>query len=756
MSQEYFINKTRGGLGASAGRTVPVAAQAQPDLDQWDMLDRSTGYDVAADAASTAEAAVGASTHGRNNLVDFPPTMQNAQRTFTGKKLPKRKTRKPQKDFVRLTTREKLDILDQLDRKETTQADVMRKYNISRSNFPNWRRKREEWMKSQHEGESESHLLEQWDLLDQSAEHDNPDVDATYENSLGDLSPTKVDLAPIKKDAQPQRPTKGGKNLPYKRKTRRPQKETVRLSTRQKLDLLDELDKKETTQVAIMRKYNVARACFPNWRKKREEWSRLLELEPGKGEKTRVHVNDPLKRIKEGLRAYLELNIALPEESKVPVTLSVISNKALSIKDGLLESHISSPFLEDNEFKAMSSFRASESWACRWLNNSGFKPKQPSHDDEAGTVEKDDHTVTENDPDNLAPHIPQWQNSKPKQKVVVIGAGAFGTAMAYTAAQAGNDTVIYMRDADQCAAINNEDRNPKYLSDYSLRIEGGIQIRGICTADELEEELSAPGVVILPALPCQLTPPWFKEHKDAIPEDALICCAAKGLYLKTYKLMGHAIRDALGQANQPLAFLSGPSFAEEIMKSNPTALVVASDELTHAVRMQQIMRNSKTVRVSTSDDPVGVQLGGALKNPLAIGAGMLSGMGFGINTLSAMVTRASHELRQLCIAMGGNPRTIDGLAGMGDLMLTCFSSQSRNQQCGQRLMKGERIKDIQKNCTVEGIATADVAIVYADMCELELPIFRCVHSLIHKKITPEEAVLKLMGRRSRKETKGFL
>jgi len=135
---------------------------------------------------------------------------------------------------------------------------------------------------------------------------------------------------------------------------------------------------------------------------------------------------------------------------------------------------------------------------------------------------------------------------------------------------------------------------------------------------------------------------------------------------------------------------------------------------------------------------------------LAVGAGMVSGLGYGTNTLSAMVTRASHELRQLCIAMGGNPRTIDGLAGIGDLMLTCFSSQSRNQRCGQRLMKGENVEDIQKSSTVEGVATADVAIVYADMCGLELPIFRCVHSLIHKHITPDEAVRILMAGRSRK------
>lgn len=352
---------------------------------------------------------------------------------------------------------------------------------------------------------------------------------------------------------------------------------------------------------------------------------------------------------------------------------------------------------------------------------------------------------------DLARYIPLWHDKKYKQKVVVLGAGAFGTAMAYAAAQGGNDTVIYMRDPDQCATINSEHKNPKYLSDYSLRIEGGGgEIRGICTLEALKEELSAPGVVILHALPCQLTPPWFKEHKDMIPKDALICVTAKGLYLQTNQLMGHAILDALDRADQPLAFLSGPSFAEEIMKGNPTTLVVASDEIFQAVRVQQMLSNFKTVRVFTSNDPVGVQLGGALKNPLAVGAGMVSGMGFGTNTLSAIVTRASTELRQLCTAMGGNPRTIDGLAGMGDLMLTCFSSQSRNQRCGQRLMKGETVEEIQKNCTVEGIATADVAIVYADMCGLELPIFRCVHSLIHKKITPEQAVLDLMGRRSRK------
>jgi glycerol-3-phosphate dehydrogenase (NAD+) len=171
-----------------------------------------------------------------------------------------------------------------------------------------------------------------------------------------------------------------------------------------------------------------------------------------------------------------------------------------------------------------------------------------------------------------------------------------------------------MRDADQCAIINSEHRNPKYLSNFSLRVEGGSEIRGICTLDELRDELSTPGVVILHALPCQLTPSWFAEHKDVVPDDALICVTAKGLYLKTYQLMGHAILDALDRADQPLAFLSGPSFAEEILKGNPTTLVVASDAIFNAVRIQKMLSNFKTVRVFTSDDPVGVQASKAISN----------------------------------------------------------------------------------------------------------------------------------------------
>jgi len=157
---------------------------------------------------------------------------------------------------------------------------------------------------------------------------------------------------------------------------------------------------------------------------------------------------------------------------------------------------------------------------------------------------------------------------KRRQRVVVLGAGAFGTAMAYASAQGtDNDTVLYMRDANQCRVINTEKRNPKYLSDFSLQLGttttgvGCGEIRAICTLEELRKACSI------------ITPPWFGEHKDIIPEDALICTTAKGLYLRTNQLMGHAILDAIDRAEQPLAFLSGPSFAIEIMKGHPTTMI---------------------------------------------------------------------------------------------------------------------------------------------------------------------------------------
>lgn len=156
--------------------------------------------------------------------------------------------------------------------------------------------------------------------------------------------------------------------------------------------------------------------------------------------------------------------------------------------------------------------------------------------------------------------------------------------------------------------------------------------------------------------------------------------------------------------------------------------------------------SSLTFRVYSSQDIVGVQLGGALKNPLAIGAGMIEGAGFGMNTLSAYVTRSSNELRSLCIAMGGHPETITGLSGVGDLMLTAFGSLSRNRTLGQRLMKGEKLEDLLKEKTVEGVPTASVAVAYAQKCGLDAPFFDAINKLLSGEVNPAEAQTLLMNR----------
>lgn len=170
----------------------------------------------------------------------------------------------------------------------------------------------------------------------------------------------------------------------------------------------------------------------------------------------------------------------------------------------------------------------------------------------------------------LGPLLTAFRPKAACAQVLVIGAGSYGTSMAYVACKNGHDVVMYMRDSVQCAHMNKEGYNPKYLSTANFNDLDGT-LRGICTTPDLQCALEMPGVVVILALPCQKTPAWIKEHRDLIPPNVLLCSTAKGLYLPTKQLMGHAILDALDRAQQPLAFLSGPSFAEEIVKSFPTA-----------------------------------------------------------------------------------------------------------------------------------------------------------------------------------------
>ncbi len=323
-------------------------------------------------------------------------------------------------------------------------------------------------------------------------------------------------------------------------------------------------------------------------------------------------------------------------------------------------------------------------------------------------------------------------------KIGVLGAGAFGTSMATVAARRGHQVILWARDEAQVHSIMETRRNPKYgMHEFELS-------DNIVATNSLEDTCRGAHILIL-ALPAQRIPDFCRQHASLIEKTTVICNTAKGLFVPTQQLLSDAVLEAMDRPDQPYAVLSGPSFAVEIMQNMPTAVVVASRLLYSAVTVQRAI-SSLSFRIYSSQDLVGVQLGGALKNPLAVGAGMIEGAGFGINTLAAYVTRSSNELRSLCIAMGGHPDTITGLSGVGDLMLTAFGSLSRNRALGQRLMKGEKLDDLLRETTVEGVPTAKVAVIYAKRCGLDTPFFDAINKLLSGEINPTEAQMLLMNR----------
>lgn len=310
--------------------------------------------------------------------------------------------------------------------------------------------------------------------------------------------------------------------------------------------------------------------------------------------------------------------------------------------------------------------------------------------------------------------------------------------MAYLAGSNGHDVRVFTRDPEQRDIINSEHRNPRYLDGECVLPDNVV---ATCDAGDAMRDCE---MVIL-ALPAQKSVGWISEHASQFPKDAVVCSTAKGLYVETKQLLSEAMLAAFGGRSQRLAFLSGPSFAQYIVRNHPTAVVVASARLEDAVAVQFALSN-KRFRVYASMDVVGVELGGALKNVLALGAGMIEGSGLSINTMAAFVTRAARELTVLCVAMGGRPETVAGLSGIGDLMLTAFGDLSRNRTCGVRLAKGETLENILKNTTIEGIPTAEVAIVFAKKCNLDLPIFTAVHHIIQGTLSPHSALDIVMSR----------
>ena len=328
-------------------------------------------------------------------------------------------------------------------------------------------------------------------------------------------------------------------------------------------------------------------------------------------------------------------------------------------------------------------------------------------------------------------------------RVAVVGAGSWGTTLADLLAGNGHDVHIWAREPEVVESINRDHVNTMFLADSRLA-------ETLAAHGDLGEALAQADLVVS-AAPSHAVHQVSSEAADILDGAAApVVSISKGLESDSLKLMSEVLEETLPGA--PVVALSGPSFAQEVYERQPTAVVAASTDQRAAELVQQAF-SAAHFRVYTSDDVVGVQLGGALKNVIAIAAGLLHGLKLGHNTLAALITRGLAEMSRVGEAMGASPRTFAGLAGMGDLLLTATGALSRNRSLGIELAEGRTLAEIQasRRSVAEGVRTAKAAVELAERTGTELPIAVEVANILFEGKRPERAVRDLMERELKAE-----
>lgn len=323
-------------------------------------------------------------------------------------------------------------------------------------------------------------------------------------------------------------------------------------------------------------------------------------------------------------------------------------------------------------------------------------------------------------------------------RAAVIGAGSWGTALAALLARRGHDVMLWSFEPEVTASVNESHQNP-YLDGVTLpeSLSATTDLAGAVRGADL----------VLSVSPSQFVARVMGEAAPHIRDDALIVSASKGIELDTLRRMDEVLADVLPGCGDRFCVLSGPSFAAEVARGGPTAVVVASESVSAAERAQLLFQNPD-FRVYTNSDVVGVELGGALKNVMALAAGAVAGLGFGHNTMAAVITRGLAEMTRLGLAMGAEKATFSGLAGMGDLVLTCTGDLSRNRTVGYRLGQGESLEEIlaDMKAVAEGVKTAEAVYALARRHDVEMPIAEQVYAIVHEGRSPPDAVRMLMLR----------
>ncbi|MEE8411808.1 MAG: NAD(P)H-dependent glycerol-3-phosphate dehydrogenase [Acidobacteriota bacterium] len=321
--------------------------------------------------------------------------------------------------------------------------------------------------------------------------------------------------------------------------------------------------------------------------------------------------------------------------------------------------------------------------------------------------------------------------------IAVLGSGAWGTALAAHCRRGGSVVRQWVREPQVAEEIRRGE-NRTFLPGVPLP-------PGIEATTDLAAVVEDAGI-LLAVVPCQFARDVYRSLSGTLPADLPLVAAAKGIEEGSLMLPVEVIRDELGET-RPVAVLSGPSFASDVARGKPTALVAAAEDAALADYLQDRLASAE-LRIYTNSDPVGVQLGGALKNVVALAAGILDGLGTGPNGRAALITRGLAEMTRLGSRLGGSPATFAGLAGLGDLVLTCTGEQSRNLTVGRRLGRGESLDDILDGTTgvAEGIRTARPAYRLAQREAVHMPIVEEVNRVLYEGGDPRDGVQRLMGR----------
>lgn len=331
------------------------------------------------------------------------------------------------------------------------------------------------------------------------------------------------------------------------------------------------------------------------------------------------------------------------------------------------------------------------------------------------------------------------------KSVAIIGAGSWGSALAIIAARAGHDVQIWSRNVAVVDSINHDHVNPVYLKDAGFP--DGVRATG-----NIVEAVDGAELIVV-AAPSHATRGLFTMMAPALQKEMILVSATKGIEIESGKRISQIAAEVIPEATQPrFVCLSGPSFAKEVVENHPTAVVAASDDR-DASRIVQSELSFENLRIYTNDDVIGAELGGSVKNVMAIAAGMVAGLGFGSNSIAALITRGLAEMTRLALREGARVETLMGLAGLGDLVLTCTGNLSRNRFVGHELGQGRGLNEITAgmNEVAEGVKTTQAVRQLAARTGVEMPITNEVYAVLYEGKSASDAANKLMTRPLREE-----